>query len=171
MRPAQNLQTKILPLSDLRQKAAEWHRQGKTIAVTNGCFDILHAGHIASLTEAAQHADVLVVALNSDSSVRQLKGESRPVNDEQARATVLSALGVVDAVVIFSEPTPRDLIVALQPDVLVKGGDYKVEDIAGAKEVLERGGKVIINPIVQGFSTTSIIEKMQSPPATHNGNR
>lgn len=163
MKPVQNLQTKILPLSELQKKANEWRAQGKTIAFTNGCFDILHAGHIASLSEAAKHGDVLIVALNADSSVKALKGESRPVNNEKARATVMAALQMVDAVTIFSEPTPRELIIAVKPDVLVKGGDYKVEDIAGAKEVLDRGGKVVINPIIEGFSTTSIIERMQKP--------
>jgi len=162
VKPVQNLQTKILPLSELQKKADEWRAQGKTIAFTNGCFDILHAGHIASLTEAAQQGDVLVVALNADSSVKGLKGEGRPVNCEDARATVMAALQVVDAVTIFSEPTPRELIIAIRPDVLVKGGDYKVEDIAGAKEVLDWGGRVVINPIVNGFSTTSIIEKMKT---------
>jgi D-glycero-beta-D-manno-heptose 1-phosphate adenylyltransferase len=162
VKPAQNLQTKILPLSELQKKADEWRTQGKTIAFTNGCFDILHAGHIASLTEAAQQGDVLVVALNADSSLKGLKGEGRPVNNENARATVMAALQMVDAVTIFSEPTPRELIIAIRPDVLVKGGDYKVEDIAGAKEVLDWGGRVVINPIVNGFSTTSIIEKMKT---------
>ena len=161
MKPVQNLQKKILHLSELQQKAEEWRAAGKKIAFTNGCFDILHAGHIASLSEAAQHGDVLVVALNSDSSVKTLKGPTRPLNDEGARAVVMAALGMVDAVTIFSEPTPRELIVALKPDVLVKGGDYKVEDIAGAKEVIENGGRVVINPIVEGFSTTSIISKMR----------
>lgn len=163
MKPVQNLQTKILPLSELQKKANEWRAEGKTIAFTNGCFDILHAGHIASLTEAAQQGDVLVVGLNADSSVKALKGESRPVNSEMARATVMAALQMVDAVTIFSEPTPRELIIAVRPDALVKGGDYKVEDIAGAKEVLAWGGKVVINPIIEGFSTTSIIEKMLKP--------
>jgi D-beta-D-heptose 7-phosphate kinase/D-beta-D-heptose 1-phosphate adenosyltransferase len=151
-----------LLLSELKTKAEEWRAQGKSIAFTNGCFDILHAGHIASLTEAASHGDVLVVALNADSSVKALKGESRPLNDETARATVMAALEVVDAVTIFSEQTPREVIIAIRPDVLVKGGDYKVEDIAGAKEVLAWGGQVVINPLVEGFSTTSIIRKMQS---------
>jgi rfaE bifunctional protein nucleotidyltransferase chain/domain len=159
----QNLRMKISHLSELQQRIAQWKGEGKTVAFTNGCFDILHAGHIASLQEAARHGDKLVVALNADSSVKGLKGDSRPVNDEQARAIVMAALGMVDAVIIFSEPTPRELIVALKPDVLVKGGDYKVEDIAGAKEVLSWGGKVIINPIVEGFSTTKIIEKMKAP--------
>lgn len=162
MKPAHDLQTKILSLSDLRQKASEWRKNGKTIVFTNGCFDVLHAGHITSLAEAAKQGDILVVGLNADVSVKKLKGETRPVNDETARATVMAALGVVDAVTIFSEPTPRELIVSIMPDVLVKGGDYKVEEIAGAKEVIENGGKVVINPILEGFSTTAIIEKMKA---------
>lgn len=170
MKPEQNLQTRILRRSELEQKAAEWRAAGKSIVFTNGCFDILHAGHIASLSEAAQQGDILIVALNADSSVRALKGEGRPVNDENARATVMAALRVVDAVTIFSEPTPRELIIAIQPDVLVKGGDYKVEDIAGAKEVIANGGRVVINPIIKGFSTTSIIQKMKSPPAPQGKN-
>jgi D-glycero-beta-D-manno-heptose 1-phosphate adenylyltransferase len=158
----QDLQKKILPLSDLQSKVEQWKAEGKTVAFTNGCFDILHAGHIASLLQASQEGDKLIVALNADSSVRGLKGNNRPVNNEEARALVMAALGMVDAVTIFSEPTPKDLIVAIKPDVLVKGGDYKVEDIAGAKEVIAWGGRVVINPIVQGFSTTSIIQKMKN---------
>jgi D-beta-D-heptose 7-phosphate kinase/D-beta-D-heptose 1-phosphate adenosyltransferase len=152
-----------LPHSELLQKAEAWREAGKTIAFTNGCFDLLHAGHVASLTEAAKQGDVLVVALNADVSVKKLKGDSRPLNDENARAVVIAALEMVDAVTIFSEETPRELIVSLMPDVLVKGGDYKVEEIAGAKEVIENGGRVVINPIVEGYSTTSIIQKMQGP--------
>lgn len=161
MKPEQHLQTKILPLYELKQKCDGWRGAGKVIAFTNGCFDIIHAGHIASLFEAAKHGDVLVVALNADSSVKQLKGENRPVNDEMARAIVMAALGMVDAVTIFAEPTPLELIKTIMPDVIVKGGDYKVEDIAGAKEVMANGGRVVINPIVAGFSTTAIIEKMK----------
>ena len=161
MKQEQNLQTKILPLSELKAKVDNWKKEGKTVAFTNGCFDILHAGHIASLLQASQEGDKLIVALNADVSVRKLKGDNRPVNHEAARATVMAALGMVDAVTIFSEPTPKELIVAIKPDVLVKGGDYKVDDIAGAKEVIQWGGKVVINPIVEGFSTTSIIEKMK----------
>ena len=145
------------------KKLAQWRVLNKSIAFTNGCFDILHAGHIAALTEAASHADFLVVGLNADNSVKKLKGENRPVNDEQARSVLLASLSMVDAVVIFPEDTPLELIKAIAPDVLVKGGDYKVEDIAGAKEVIAAGGKVIINPILPGFSTTSIINKFQKP--------
>jgi D-beta-D-heptose 7-phosphate kinase/D-beta-D-heptose 1-phosphate adenosyltransferase len=112
--------------------------------------------------EASSHGDYLVVGLNADASVKGLKGENRPVNDEQSRALVIASLAMIDAVIIFSEPTPLELIKAIQPDVLVKGGDYKVEEIAGAKEVIGWGGQVIINPIIAGFSTTSIINKLQN---------
>lgn len=151
-----------MPRSELQQKAAEWRAEGKTIVLTNGCFDILHAGHIASLTEAARQGNILVVALNSDASVKALKGNSRPVNNEQSRAAVLAALRVVDAVTIFTEPTPRELILAVRPDVLVKGGDYRVEDIAGAAEVLAWGGRVVISPLVPGLSTTALIEQLKA---------
>lgn len=167
MKAEQPLQTKILPLYDLQQKVEQWKAAGNSVAFTNGCFDILHAGHIASLTEAAEQADKLIVALNADSSVKSLKGESRPVNNEEARATVMAALSMVDAVVIFSEPTPLQVITTVKPDVLVKGGDYKPEDIAGAREVLGWGGRVVINPIVEGFSTSAIIDKMKRGPAVH----
>jgi D-beta-D-heptose 7-phosphate kinase/D-beta-D-heptose 1-phosphate adenosyltransferase len=152
-----------LTLPDLEKRLAQWRIIGNTVVFTNGCFDILHAGHIASLTEAAQHGDMLIVGLNADASIKGLKGANRPVNDENARALLLASLVMVDAVVLFSEPTPLELILSIKPDVLVKGGDYKVEDIAGAKEILSWGGKVIINPIVEGFSTTSIINKIQNP--------
>lgn len=156
------MQNKILTLPELQKKIAQWRLPGKTIVFTNGCFDILHAGHIASLTEAAQQGDVLIVGVNADASIKSLKGNNRPINNENARVLILAALAVVDAVILFSEPTPLELILAIKPDVLVKGGDYKIEDIAGAKEVIGWGGKVIINPIVRGFSTTSIIHKIQN---------
>lgn len=163
MKQTQNLQTKILPRFDLKERVKEWKKAGQTVVFTNGCFDILHTGHIASLLQAAQQGDKLIVALNADSSVKKLKGDSRPINDENARSLLMAALCMVDAVTIFNEPTPLELIVEIQPDVLVKGGDYKVEEIAGAKEVLDWGGKVFITPIVEGFSTTNIIEKMRNP--------
>lgn len=140
---------------------AQWRFLSKTIAFTNGCFDILHPGHIASLSEAAKVADILIVGLNSDASVRELKGPGRPINDEQSRALLLASLSLVDAVVLFSDPTPLEMIKLIMPDFLVKGGDYKIEEIAGAREVLANGGKVLINPIVEGFSTTSLIEKLK----------
>lgn len=152
---------KISTLSELQRKLAQWRLLGKSVAFTNGCFDILHAGHIASLSEAATHGDVLIVGLNADASIRGLKGKGRPVNNEDARALVLASLAMVDAVVLFHEPTPLELILAIRPDALVKGGDYKVEDIAGASEVIGWGGKVVINPIVEGFSTSSIIGRIR----------
>lgn len=162
MRPGNSIQNKILTQPDLQFRVAQWRMLGKTVSFTNGCFDILHAGHIASLTQAANEADYLIVGLNADASVKGLKGEGRPVNDEASRALLLASLAMVDAVVLFSEPTPLELIKAIMPDIIVKGGDYKVDDIAGAKEVIAAGGRVIINPIVEGFSTTSIINKMRS---------
>ncbi|MFL5809770.1 MAG: D-glycero-beta-D-manno-heptose 1-phosphate adenylyltransferase [Flavisolibacter sp.] len=149
----------------MQKQLAQWRILSKTVVFTNGVFDILHAGHVASFTEAAQHGDYLIVGLNSDDSVKALKGSNRPVNDEMSRAILLSALTMIDAVVIFSESTPIELINFTRPDVLVKGGDYKMEDIVGSKEVMSWGGKVIINPIVEGFSTSAIINKIQNPSA------
>jgi D-glycero-beta-D-manno-heptose 1-phosphate adenylyltransferase len=162
LNPGNSIQNKISTLPELQRRISQWRVLNKKIAFTNGCFDILHAGHIASLTEAARQADYLVVAINADISIKGLKGENRPVNDENARALVIAALAMVDAVIIFSEPTPRELIMEIRPDVLIKGGDYKVEEIAGAKEVIAWGGKVVLNPIIEGYSTTSIINKLQN---------
>lgn len=153
---------KILTIEQVVQKAAQWRLLGKRISFTNGVFDILHQGHIFSLSQAAKEADFLIVGLNSDASVKRLKGETRPVNNQESRALILASLIMVDAVVLFEEDTPLELIKAVMPDVLVKGGDYTVDQIAGAKEVMSNGGRVIINPILEGFSTTSIIEQMKS---------
>lgn len=163
MRSGNSIPGKILILPELERRLAQWRLLGKTVVFTNGCFDILHAGHIASLTEAARHGDILIVGLNADASIKGLKGPNRPVNDENARALVLASLVMVDAVVLFAEPTPLELILTIRPDVLVKGGDYAIGDIAGAKEVIGWGGKVVINPIIEGFSTSSIINKLQNP--------
>lgn len=152
--------TKIFSLTDLLHMVAVLRLQGKKISFTNGCFDILHRGHIASLSDAAKEADFLIVGLNSDASTRRLKGEGRPVNDENSRSLIIASLLIVDAVILFDEDTPLELIKAIKPDVLVKGGDYTLEQIVGAKEVMENGGRVVINPIVQGFSTTGLIEKI-----------
>ena len=118
-------------------------------------FDILHEGHIASLSEAAAHGHILIVGVNADASVKRLKGESRPVNNENSRALILASLVMTDAIIIFEEDTPLNLITAILPDVLVKGGDYTIEQIVGAKEVMANGGEVKIAPILEGFSTTS----------------
>ena len=153
---------KILTKEEAVQRVAQWRLLSKTVAFTNGVFDILHQGHIFSLSQAAKEADYLIVGLNADNSVKRLKGESRPVNNQESRALVLSSLIMVDAVVLFEEDTPLDLITSLLPDVLVKGGDYTVEQIAGAKEIIANGGRVVINPILEGFSTTGIIDKLKS---------
>ena len=162
MRTFNSIPNKIVSQEELEKRLSQWSVLSKTIVFTNGCFDILHAGHIQSLTQAANEGDFLIVGLNSDASVNQLKGENRPVNNEQARAQVLASLSMVDVVVIFNEDTPLELIKKIMPDVLVKGGDYKLEDIAGAKEVIANGGRVVINPILPGFSTTSIINKFSN---------
>jgi D-glycero-beta-D-manno-heptose 1-phosphate adenylyltransferase len=161
MRLSQNLSDKIFSLPSLLEQVKKWRAEGKTIAFTNGCFDILHEGHIASLTEAASEADVLIIGLNSDASTRRLKGHERPVNNEHSRGLLLANLAIVDAVVVFNEDTPFELITSIMPDVLVKGGDYTIDTIVGAKEVIKNGGRVVINPIVQGFSTTGLIEKIR----------
>lgn len=131
--------------------------QGMKVVFTNGCFDILHRGHIEYLSKAADMGDVLVVGLNTDASVRRLKGEGRPVNNEEARALVLASLSFVDAVVLFDEDTPYELIKAVHPDVLVKGADYKVEEIVGYDIVTSYGGKVETVPLVEGYSTTKLL--------------
>lgn len=162
MRAIDSIPEKIAALKPLSFKIAAWRAIGKTIAFTNGCFDILHEGHIFSLSQAAKEADLLIVGVNSDASVKRLKGKDRPINHEQSRALLLASLAIVDAVVIFEEDTPLELINAILPDVLVKGGDYTVDQIVGAKEVIATGGKVIINPIVEGYSTTGIIQQIKS---------
>lgn len=162
MNKPQIIPQKIYDLPGLLHQVRRWRLLSKKIAFTNGCFDILHQGHIASLSEAAQEADMLIVGLNSDASTRRLKGPQRPVNNEQARATLLASLLMVDAVILFEEDTPLNLIVSIAPDVLVKGGDYTIDQIVGAKEVMAAGGRVVINPIVPGFSTTGIIDKICS---------
>ena len=162
MKQVNSIPHKIYQLPELIHEIKRWQLKNKKIAFTNGVFDMLHQGHIASLSDAASFADILIVGVNSDASVKRLKGESRPVNDEQSRALLLASLLITDAVIIFEEDTPLELIKALMPDVLVKGGDYTVEQIAGAKEVIANGGEVKIVPILEGFSTTGIIERMKT---------
>jgi D-beta-D-heptose 7-phosphate kinase/D-beta-D-heptose 1-phosphate adenosyltransferase len=160
MKVPQIIPQKIYDAPGLQHQLRRWRLLNKKIAFTNGCFDILHQGHIASLSDAAREADILVVGLNSDASTRRLKGEQRPVNDQHARSIVMASLLMVDAVILFEEDTPLELIKMVMPDVLVKGGDYSLEQIVGAKEVMEAGGRVVINPIVPGFSTTSMLDKI-----------
>jgi len=149
-----------------REDAARWVREmqarGLKVVFTNGCFDLLHPGHVAYLEEARALGDALVVAVNTDASVGRLeKGAGRPVNPEADRARVLAALAAVDRVVLFDEDTPLELLTVLQPDVLVKGGDYRLEEIVGREVVLARGGGVRVIPFIPGYSTTALLERLQ----------
>jgi len=152
---------KIVDLGTLTTIIQGWKREGKTIVFTNGVFDLLHIGHITYMAKAAELGDKLIIGLNADSSVKRLKGPERPVNDQNTRAAILSALFFVDAVVVFEEDTPINLIKTLLPDVLVKGADYSIENIVGAKEVIENGGEVKTINFVEGYSSTSIIERIK----------
>jgi len=155
-------QQKIFELDSLVRQLQRWHDAGEEIVFTNGCFDILHAGHIAYLEEAAKLGDRLIIGVNDDDSTRRLKGETRPINVLSSRLYILGSLSSVDAVVPFSEDTPLDLIKKLHPDVLVKGGDYKPENIVGAEEVKSWGGEVKVIPFLEGFSTTKLESKILS---------
>ena len=152
---------KILERNTLKDKLEELRKKGKKIAFTNGCFDILHVGHVRYLREAKKTADVLVLALNSDSSVRSLKGEKRPLMNEKERAEILAALECIDFVTIFQELTPLELINYLKPDILIKGGDWPEEKVVGREEIKKWGGRVAIIPEVEGKSTTNIVEKIK----------
>ncbi len=160
----QHIQKKIYRLADrnaLAKKLHYWRFRDYQVAFTNGCFDVLHAGHADYLARAADLADRLIVGLNTDSSVQRLKGAGRPVNDEEARAFLLASLSFVDAVVFFDEDTPGNIIETIEPDVLVKGDDYLAEDIVGAEFVQNIGGKVITLSLLEGYSSTGLIEKIK----------
>lgn len=156
------IQAKIHTHDSIARQAEAWQAAGKRIVFTNGCFDLLHYGHLHYLAAAADLADCLVVGLNSADSVRRLKGPHRPINDDITRLHALAAMEFVAAVVVFDEDTPRQLIERVQPDVLVKGGDWRPEQIVGADWVLARGGKVLSLPFVDGYSTTAIERKILS---------
>lgn len=162
MRSTQSIPGKIFTIDALQHQLKRWRLHNKKVVFTNGVFDILHEGHIASLSEAASYGSVLIVGVNTDASVKRLKGESRPVNNETSRALLLASLVITDAVILFDEDTPLHVITTLLPDVLVKGGDYTLDQIVGAKEVMASGGEVKIVPLLDGFSTTAIIEKMKA---------
>ena len=157
----EKINNKILGEKKLEKWLEDCRKNGKKIVFSNGCFDILHRGHVEYLSKAAAYGDVMIIGLNTDASVRRLKGPSRPVNDEKARAFVLAGLECVTAVVLFDEDTPYNLIKTVQPDVLVKGSDYKPEEIVGYDIVTAKGGKVVTVDLVEGFSTTKTIEKLQ----------
>ncbi|MEK9724620.1 MAG: D-glycero-beta-D-manno-heptose 1-phosphate adenylyltransferase, partial [Rhodospirillaceae bacterium] len=153
-------EAKLLTRAQAADRIEVWRRQGLKVGFTNGCFDLLHPGHVSLLAQARGACDRLIVALNSDASVKRLKGAGRPVQSEAARATVLASLAGVDACVLFDEDTPLDLINALKPDVLVKGADYTVDQVVGAAEVQSWGGRVVLAELADGFSTTATIARM-----------
>jgi len=155
-----HIEQKIQSAAALRDTLARWRAAGEKVVFTNGCFDILHYGHLHYLAQARDLGDRLVVGLNSAGSVRRLKGPTRPINDEATRAHLVAALEVVDAVVFFEQDTPLELIETVLPDVLVKGGDWKPEQIVGADVVLANGGAVQSLPFVEGYSTSKIEEKI-----------
>jgi D-beta-D-heptose 7-phosphate kinase/D-beta-D-heptose 1-phosphate adenosyltransferase len=155
------LNPEILTLEEAILRFGREKRNGRRIVFTNGCFDLLHPGHIGSLEQARALGDALIVGLNSDAGVRQLKGAGRPVLPERERAEILCALECVDAVVIFDEPTPREIISRLLPDVLVKGGDWPGDQIVGREEVEAAGGRVVSIPVVPGYSTTTMLRKIR----------
>ncbi len=152
---------KILNTIDLQRMLTIWRFKNHQVVFTNGCFDILHRGHVEYLSQAATFGDKLIVGMNSDHSVRQLKGPDRPVQDEDTRALILAMLPMVQAVILFDEETPHNLIDQVKPDVLVKGGDYKAEEIVGADLVKASGGQVVIIPFVEGHSTSEIIDRLK----------
>lgn len=158
----QTLAQKIFTKEDLVAQAKIWKAEGKKMVFTNGCFDIVHPGHIAYLGDAADLGDILIIGLNTDQSVCKLKGENRPINNEFSRTQLIASMFFVDAVVLFNEDTPLELITAVKPDVLVKGGDYNLDNIVGAKETLANGGEVKVLSFLPGYSSTSIIEKIKN---------
>jgi rfaE bifunctional protein nucleotidyltransferase chain/domain len=157
-----NTASKIVSLEEASVLVNKWKLQGETIVFTNGCFDIVHIGHVDYLEKARNHGSKLVLGLNTDDSIRRIKGEKRPIVQENARARIMAALGFVDAVILFNEDTPLRLIQTIKPDILVKGNDYTVKNIIGADFVIDNGGKVETIPLVKGFSTSNIIEKIKT---------
>jgi rfaE bifunctional protein nucleotidyltransferase chain/domain len=157
-----NINSKIYSLDTLTTQVDKWKATGNKVVFTNGCFDIIHRGHIEVLARTANLGEKLIIGLNSDQSIQKLKGEDRPIIDEQSRAILLAALSFVDAIVLFSEDTPLKLISTLLPDVLAKGGDYEIETIVGHDIVQKNGGKVKLVPFLDGFSSTTIIDKIKN---------
>ena len=150
----------MLPAAAAVERVAAWRRQGRRVGFTNGCFDLLHPGHVSLIAQARRNCDSLIVGLNSDASVARLKGHDRPVQNEKSRAAVLASLGDVDAVVVFGEDTPLQLLRALKPDVLVKGADYTVDQVVGAEDVKGWGGAVVLADLLDGHSTTATIQRL-----------
>ena len=158
----EKINDKIISLEALKLRVENWKSSSEKIVFTNGCFDILHRGHIDVLAKTADLGDKLIIGLNSDSSIRKLKEDNRPIVDEKSRALLLAAFSFVDAIVLFSEQTPFNLIADIKPDILAKGGDYKITEIVGHEVVQQNGGEVITIPLIEGFSSTNIIDKIQN---------
>ena len=152
---------KIFGLEFLIKNLDQWRNENKKIVFTNGCFDLIHLGHIDVLARSSDLGDILIIGVNSDSSIQNLKGENRPIIEENSRVKQLAALEFVDAVVLFDEDTPQKLIEKIKPDVITKGGDYKAENVVGNEVVTQKNGQVVIIPLTQGYSTTSILKKIK----------
>ncbi len=161
MNHLQALKDKIVSREEIQKIALELKKQSKTIVFSNGCFDLVHRGHVEYLAQARDLADVFILGLNTDASVRRLKGVQRPLQDELARAVLMAGFSFIDYVVLFDEDTPYELISEIVPDVLVKGNDYKAEDVVGYDIVTQNGGEVKTIPLVEGYSTTNIVEKIK----------
>ena len=157
----EKINDKIFGLEFLMRNIDQWKNENKKIVFTNGCFDLIHLGHIELLARSSDLGDVLIIGVNSDSSIQKLKGENRPIIEEDSRVKQLAALEFVDAIVLFHEDTPQKLIEKIKPDVITKGGDYKAENVVGNEVVTQKNGQVVIIPLTQGYSTTSILEKIK----------
>jgi D-glycero-beta-D-manno-heptose 1-phosphate adenylyltransferase len=159
-----SLSQKIVTIDNIKQRITEARANKKQIIFTNGCFDIIHPGHIEYLSKASDYGDIFILGLNTDNSIRKLKGSDRPILNQHSRAIILASMFFLDYIVLFDEETPYNIIQSIQPDILVKGGDYKAENIVGYDIVTKKGGKVITIPLTEGFSTTNIIKKMKEIP-------
>lgn len=162
MRNAALIGQKIFPRDELVRAVNRWKLLGKKVVFTNGVFDVLHRGHLENLSTAAAEGDVLIVGLNTDASVKRLKGPERPIHDEAFRAWMMASLAIVDAVTLFDEDTPLELVKAITPDIIFKGGDYTPEQVIGGDHVVANGGEIRIVPIVEGYSTTNIIARIRN---------
>jgi D-beta-D-heptose 7-phosphate kinase/D-beta-D-heptose 1-phosphate adenosyltransferase len=162
MEPLKAIESKITDLETLLRRRKSWEMLGKKVVFTNGCFDLLHQGHVDYLARAKGAGDILIVGINSDASISGLKGPSRPIAPLSSRQLVMASLHAVDIVIPFEEETPIELIKAIKPDVMVKGADYKPEEVVGGDFVIENGGELVLIPIVDGFSTSQLIEKIKT---------
>lgn len=162
MKELDKIHNKIISFDNIQKQVLKWREENKKIVFTNGCFDIIHRGHVDYLSKAKDLGDKLIIGLNTDLSVRNIKGNTRPIQDEQSRAIILAAMQFVDAIVLFSDSTPYSLIKEIQPDILVKGADYKKEDIIGYDIVSQRGGTVETIEFIEGYSTSNIERKIKN---------